>query len=139
MSKDWQDDVWKFHVKMDLETNVTPVVPSEDTIRLRIELIKEEVNKELLVVLDRLANTGTWDSETFPGIMAELADSMADSIYVILGTAVSCGIDLQPIWNAVQRANMLKAGGPVRVDGKRLKPPGWKHPDIQKLIEEQTR
>lgn len=48
---------------------------------------------------------------------------------VILHTAVAWGVPLRPFWDEVQRANMAKVGGPIRADGKRLKPPGWVGPD----------
>jgi predicted HAD superfamily Cof-like phosphohydrolase len=37
----------------------------------------------------------------------------------------------------VQRCNMLKSTGPVRSDGKRLKPEGWEPPRIRELLIEQ--
>lgn len=40
------------------------------------------------------------------------------------------GIDLRPFFLEVHRTNMLKTTGPVREDGKRLKPEGWKPPRI---------
>ena len=137
MSSNWQKDVQDFREKCGLGVNYSPSVPSEDTIRLDLDLIREEVTKELIPVLERLANKGTWDSQDFVKDLAELADALADSIYVIHGTAVGFGIQLQPIWDSIQEANMKKFGGPVRGDGKILKPEGWKHPDVKKLIEEQ--
>jgi len=44
------------------------------------------------------------------------------------------GIPLEEFWVEVQRANMDKVGGPIRADGKRLKPPGWRGPDHLPLI-----
>lgn len=43
-------------------------------------------------------------------------------------------IPLDRFWEEVQRANMAKVGGPIRADGKRLKPPGWRGPDHMPLI-----
>ena len=40
------------------------------------------------------------------------------------------GLDLAPFFEEVHRTNMLKLTGPVREDGKRLKPEGWKPPRI---------
>lgn len=48
---------------------------------------------------------------------------------LILHTAVGWGIPLDIFWKEVQRANMDKVGGPIRADGKRLKPLGWRGPD----------
>ncbi len=45
------------------------------------------------------------------------------------------GLDLRPFFVLVHQANMLKISGPVREDGKRLKPEGWVAPDIAGLYE----
>lgn len=137
MSNNWQEDVKDFHEKCGQEVNTKPSLLSEDTISLRYSLIDEEVNKELLPILKKLQEKGTWDSGEFIEDLAAIADGIVDAIYVLLGAAVSFGINLQPIWEATQKANMQKFGGPVRGDGKILKPEGWKHPDVQALIEHQ--
>lgn len=61
---------------------------------------------------------------------ADVADALADLIYVAIGAAITFGIDLRPVWQAVQATNMAKEGGGVREDGKILKPEGWQPPDI---------
>ena len=65
----------------------------------------------------------------------EMVDALCDLLYVVFGAAVSMGVDLDPFFDAVHKANMLKSTGPVREDGKRLKPPGWTPPDIAGLLE----
>lgn len=45
-----------------------------------------------------------------------------------------CSMDLDPLWQDVHRANMAKTTGPVRADGKRLKPEGWQPPDIAGVL-----
>ena len=137
MSGDWQKDVQDFKEKVGQEVNTSPSLPSEDSISLQVELIREEVDRELLPFLEKLTKKGSWDSETFAEDLASVADGVADAIYVLLGTAISFGIHLQPIWDAIQEANMLKYGGGTRKDGKILKPEGWKHPDIKALVEHQ--
>ena len=86
-----------------------------------------ELSEEVGELLDALGQ------EDLVGI----ADGVVDSLVVILGTATTYGIDIRPIWDAVHKANMLKANGPMREDGKRLKPEGWTHPDIWELLIEQ--
>jgi len=68
--------------------------------------------------------------------LPEIADALADLIYVTLGTAITYGIDLRPVWDEVQRANMAKVGGPKREDGKQLKPEGWEPPNIKKALQQ---
>lgn len=66
------------------------------------------------------------------------ADGAIDLIWVCIGYLHSAGINPQPLWDAVRAANMTKSTGPIcEKTGKRLKPPGFKHPDIAALIQAQ--
>lgn len=100
----------------------TKVIPAVDDPKLRATLIMEE-STELCEALLRHDLT-------------EVVDGMCDLIYVVLGTAVSLGIDLEPYFDEVHRTNMLKANGPLREDGKRLKPPNWVGPRIKEMLAE---
>ena len=71
-------------------------------------------------------------------LLAEIADGIADLVYVAIGTASTLGIDMEPVWEEVQLSNMAKVNGPVRPDGKRLKPEGWQPPQIERVIREQV-
>jgi NTP pyrophosphatase (non-canonical NTP hydrolase) len=64
------------------------------------------------------------------GDLTAVADAIADALYIVLGTAVSHGIDLQPIFDAVHRSNMTKA--PVdAVSGKGSKGPDYVPPTAE--------
>ena len=65
----------------------------------------------------------------------ELADACADLVWVVCGLAGACGIDLDAAWSEVKRTNYAKLGGPLRDDGKLLKPEGWQPPDMSKAID----
>jgi predicted HAD superfamily Cof-like phosphohydrolase len=71
--------------------------------------------------------------------LPDIADAIADSIYVLVGTALEYGIPLDRVWAAVRAANMAKVD-PVtglvrkRADGKILKPDGWQPPDIAGVL-----
>lgn len=65
----------------------------------------------------------------------EVIDGLCDLVYVTLGTAVEAGINLNPFFREVHRSNMLKIGGPVRADGKALKPEGWEPPRIDLILD----
>jgi predicted HAD superfamily Cof-like phosphohydrolase len=119
----WFLDVLDFHRKFGATVGTTPAVPDEQTVVLRHKLIAEEI-KEL---------TGAMALNDLPGI----ADGCVDAIYVILGTAISYGVDLRPVWNAVQIANLSKIGGVIREDGKKLKPDGFIPPDVAGILEKQ--
>lgn len=120
--RDWVADVRAFHEGSEQVVNDVPTWPSAETMRLRFNLIHEE--------LAELAEAVT------AGDMVEVADAIADAIYVLIGTAVSMGIPLQAVWAEVHRSNMAKvAGGVVRnAAGKVTKPEGWTPPDIATLV-----
>ena len=123
MSQDWQGDVEEFHKEV-IGDNFAPYPHLEWNKReLRISLMREEL-QELETALHK-------------GDLPGIADGAADLIVVTLGTMVTYGIDLRPIWDEVHRTNMLKKDGPIRADGKKLKPPDWKGPEIARLLEEQ--
>ena len=71
--------------------------------------------------------------------LADQVDGAIDLIWVTLGWLNAVGVDASPIWNAVQLANMTKVSGPVRSYGKREKPPGFQHPDVASLIDQQRK
>ncbi len=75
----------------------------------------------------------------FTGDLVEAADALADLLYVVLGSAVEFGIDLDAVFQEVHRTNMAKLGGKVAPNGKLQKPPGWKPPDVAGCLERQRR
>lgn len=118
MSTNWQQDVRDFHGALDVPIGDSPAIRRPE---LRAELIREEAEETIEAILR--------------GDLVEALDGLCDVIVVVLGTAVEFGIDLQPFWDEVHRTNMAKVGGPVREDGKRLKPEGWQPPDIAGILE----
>lgn len=115
------DDVRAFHVATDTPVLGAPCCPPPERAALRIDLLHEEFREVVQAI-------GAEDIE-------EIADGLADLIYVCVGTALEFGIPLDRVWAEVQRANMAKADpatGKVRKreDGKVLKPEGWIPPDI---------
>lgn len=65
---------------------------------------------------------------------AEVIDAICDITFVIHNCSNAMGVDIEPFFDAVWEANMRKADGPLREDGKRLKPPGWKGPPIETML-----
>lgn len=112
----WFDDVLAFHRKFGLVTEPHPKWPEEDLLHLRTSLIAEEL-VELTQALNDLDEAG-------------VADGIVDLIYVLIGMAITMGLDIREVWQVVQAANMAKEGGGRRADGKILKPDGWQPPDI---------
>lgn len=149
--RDAQRDVELFHLATGQAVGDRPAMPDEATRRLRASLIAEEVAETIsalgfdchIYVTDRGGDPNADDLWTNDVVksghedLAEVADGIADSIYVELGTAASAGIDMEPVWEAVQRSNVAKVSGPKRADGKQLKPEGWKPPDVEGILRAQ--
>lgn len=118
-----QKMVLEFHKEFDIHVSESPSVPDKKTVALRVRLIQEE--------FDEL--TEAMNAENLPCIAKELADLL----YVVYGTAVSYGIDVEPVFREVQRSNMSKAGGYKREDGKWVKPPTYSPANIEPILERQ--
>ena len=107
---------------------------------LRRRLIREEY-LETIEANDHLCDlndTGATDEEKQVAL-AELADGLADLIFVAIGTALTYGIDLAECWDRVCKANLAKfAPGHWYDENMKLrKPPGWVPPDILGVIKNQ--
>lgn len=141
MIPDWttRDRVHEFMQAVGQDVGDVPRVPNETVVRLRLRLITEEYFEALESALrlpdatrcllqERILEA----IETAPiGVMLPaFADALGDLDYVIEGARLAFGIDGGPILKAIHAANMKKLTGPVRKDGKRLKPAGWTPPDI---------
>ncbi|GJL54656.1 MAG: hypothetical protein NPIRA02_17880 [Nitrospirales bacterium] len=123
---DAQQMVLEFHQQFDIHVAQTPTVPDDPTQKLRAHLIQEE--------FDELQEA--MKAKDLPNIAKELADLL----YVVYGTAVSCGIDMGPVFQEVHRSNMSKVGGHKREDGKWVKPPTYSPADISPILAvQQTR
>ena len=133
------NDVWSFHTAMDLPVldSSAPQWPGDDRAQLRWALIREEcdeVAQALGVDSSGIVHRkGVLDTQPRKQL-CDFADGLADLIYVCVGAALEFGIPLGEVWAEVQRANRAKQGGPVRADGKRLKPEGWQPPNIERAV-----
>ncbi len=112
--------VREFHETFDIRHADRPHSPDETTKELRCRLIAEE--------LDELRQAFDDDNVT------EIADAVADLLYVTYGTAVSCGIDIEPVFREVHRSNMTKVGGYKREDGKWVKPDTYSPARIDEVL-----
>lgn len=121
---DEQRMVAEFHETFDIAVEPVPRVPDEATRSLRVRLIQEEFD-ELQEALGRRD-------------AAAVAKELADLLYVVYGTAVSCGIDMEPVFREVHRSNMSKIGGHKRADGKWVKPPTYSPARIEPILASQS-
>ena len=115
-----QEMVTAFHRAFDIIIGTLPAVPDAATCALRVSLIQEEFT-ELREALSQQ------DIEA-------VAKELADLLYVVYGTAVSCGIDMAPVFREVHRSNMSKVGGHKRADGKWIKPPDYSPAYLQPIL-----
>jgi predicted HAD superfamily Cof-like phosphohydrolase len=102
------------------EVKSKPEMPDGDTIRLRIDLIREELNE----FVEGIHNDD----------IVEIADALTDILYVTYGAGHAFGINLDKCFEEVQASNMSKLGEdgePIyREDGKILKGPNFFEPDL---------
>lgn len=132
------EQVREFHRAMDCPERETPGDIPEERAKLRLKLIGEEFLELVSAMLDTEGDLAesiadfrkTVDESVVRVDMVRMADALADLDYVIEGTRLEFGINGDPIAETVHSANMAKLGGPKRTDGKILKPPDWKPPDV---------
>ena len=120
---DAQKMVQEFHEQFDIHISTTPSIPDDATQILRNRLIQEEF-EEFQEAIQR---------QDLPSMAKELADLL----YVVYGTAVSLGIDMEPVFKEVHRSNMSKVGGYKREDGKWVKPLTYSPASLDAIISTQ--
>ena len=98
--------------------------PNEKIIKLRYELIKEELEELNQAIKDK--------------DIKEVADALTDILYVTYGAGHAFGIDLDKCFNEVQQSNMSKLGvdgKPIyNESGKVMKGPNYFKPDLNKFL-----
>lgn len=119
-----QDMVAEFHRKFDIPVGDRPSIPPEATRQLRVRLIQEEFSE----LQEAMA------AQDLPAVAKELADLL----YVVYGTAVSYGVDMEPVFREVHRSNLSKVGGYKREDGKWVKPATYSPADVKPLLARQS-
>ena len=107
------------------EVLTEPTLPEQNLAKLRLELIREEV-EELNVGIEGMD-------------IVEIADALTDILYVVYGAGHAFGIDLDECYREVHRSNMSKLGAdgkPIyREDGKILKGPDYFHPNLKDILD----
>ena len=102
-----------------------PQFPDEETMQLRYDLIKEELNE-----LEQAMKTKN---------LKEIADALTDILYVTYGAGYAYGINLDKCFKEVQRANMSKLGNdgkPIYNEkGKVMKGPNYSEPNLKQFVE----
>ena len=119
------DDVKIFMRTFGQEVKIKAEFPKEKIIKLRYDLIKEELNE-----LQNAIKTKN---------LKEIADALTDILYVTYGAGHAYGIDLDKCFSEVQRSNMSKLGEdgkPIYNEkGKVMKGPKYFEPNLKQFIE----
>jgi predicted HAD superfamily Cof-like phosphohydrolase len=124
LMREAQAMVEAFHRMFDIVVHRAPTVVDDRTRELRVRLIQEEFGE----LQEAMAK------DDLPSIAKE----MADLLYVVYGTAVSYGIDIDPVFREVHRSNMSKVGGYKREDGKWVKPASYSPAAVEPILAEQA-
>lgn len=119
------EKVLEFHQVFEAKIGETPHIPDDKLNLLRVGLIEEELDE----LKEAISNND----------LVELADALGDILYVTYGFAVTAGIPIDEIFAEIHKSNMSKLdvnGRPLkRDDGKILKGPNFKPPDIKGLLQ----
>lgn len=131
--KNLMEDVARFKEAHDRKLPDKLEVPDDGRVNLLATLIKEEF-REVMESIYPMWDT-SWDEGQIKVDPVNLAKELADLVYVTVGMALELGIPLDKVWDEVQRSNMSKIGPDgkfvTRADGKILKGPDYKAPDIE--------
>ena len=106
------------------EVKTKPSLSSDKINKLRIDLIKEELDE-----LKEAMNNND---------LLEVADALTDILYVTYGAGHAFGINLDKCFDEVQNSNMSKLnenGEPIyNESGKVMKGPNYFKPDLTKFV-----
>ena len=106
------------------EVKTKPSFSSDKINKLRIDLIKEELDE----LQEAMKNND----------LLEVADELTDILYVTYGAGHAFGIDLDKCFDEVQNSNMSKLGEngePIyNESGKVMKGPNYFKPDLTKFV-----
>ena len=115
------DDVKNFMQTFGQEVKIKAEFPKETIVKLRYDLIKEELNE-----LQNAIKTKN---------LKEIADALTDILYVTYGAGHAYGIDLDKCFSEVQRSNMSKLGEDKKPiynkKGKVMKGPKYFKPNLK--------
>jgi len=118
------EKVKTFMTTYEQEVKESASFPDENIIKLRLKLIKEELEE-----LEQALNDKN---------LLEVADALTDILYVTYGAGHSFGINLDVCFDEVQRSNMSKLdadGKPIYNEyGKVMKGPNFSKPNLKQFI-----
>jgi predicted HAD superfamily Cof-like phosphohydrolase len=111
MVQDW-------HRKNGVLVNVKPTLITDELMERRLSLFTEEIEEPRTAIESRN--------------LIAIADAIADVLYVMYGTAVAYGIDMEPVFQEIHRSNMTKEG--LTPQGKGIKGRNYHPPNLAPII-----
>ena len=156
-----QRQIAEFMRRCDQEVAAYPQLPEDEIVTLRIRLMVEEllgkidapVEWSLDAELDhrymRLLINNKSDeliASMVAGDLVGVADGIADVLYVVIGTAVAYGINIQEVFDEVHRSNLSKTVWNEELQrytiekdkyGKGIKPPTYSPAALAPIVQRQ--
>jgi len=119
-----EQQVRQFNLTYNKEMSEVPRLPTSPEASLMLNLIVEEIEELTQAIAE--------------GDLVEVADALADILYVTAQQATTLGFPVDALLREVQRSNLSKLGEdgkPIyREDGKVLKGPNFSEPDIARVL-----
>lgn len=118
------DKVRLFHSVAGVSFPPRPMLISERDYDLAKRLVEEELRE--------------WADADTSGNLVEVADAIADLLYVVYRAGLAYGLPIDEVFAEVHRSNMTKfPNGEVirRADGKIQKPDSWEPPRIKEILD----
>jgi len=127
----YQDDVELF-MKQGLQDY--PVVSCLD-----VPTITDDVDPQIGLYMDLITEEYHELKEAYKDQdVVEVADALADMVWVIMGMASTLGMDFNDIWEEVKRSNMSKFTNNIIIrdgkTGKILKPSTFSEPNLAPIL-----
>ena len=119
------ETVEEFHNACDIPIAATCGLLPAPRRGIRIAILREEYDEYLVAA--------------YRNDIVGVAHELADMLYVIYGTALEYGIDMDRVFYEVHKANMTKVGADGTVEknvaGKVMKGDGYVPPDIARILQ----
>ena len=156
-----QRQIAEFMRRCDQEVAAYPQLPEDEIVTLRIRLMVEELLGKIDAPVEwsldaefdhrymRLLVNNKSDeliASMVAGDLVGVADGIADVLYVVIGTAVAYGINIQEVFNEVHRSNLSKTVWSEELRrytiekdafGKGIKPPTYSPAELEPIVARQ--
>jgi hypothetical protein len=136
-----QRDIAELMKLYDQEVREFPSIPDRVMLLLRARLIFEAAGCSV-PLLDKGIGPYVVIDETAAPNLVEMADAIGDTLVVTYGAANALGIQVEPVWDEIQRSNLSKVwpDGAIhkREDGKVIKPSTYSPAAIDGVLAQQV-